>query len=274
MKITVNGLEIPEAVFEREMARARQGMQGAEEAQIEDVVKQNLIRQALVRQAAAKNGAQISPNEIEAAYRNLTANFGSEENFLKANGLTPEHVPMVKVDVEANMRVERFIAELTRYVVLPKEAMLREYHRRDKSVSVAPEEVHCAHIVKRPGPGVYESMVAIRKRLLNKEDFATVANECTECDEKDGDLGYVARGRMVEVFEDVIFSMQPGEVSPVFRSQFGYHIAKVYDFRAERALPYEECEERVKSAVLSQMKDAVVKDWIDKNLKTAKVDIA
>lgn len=273
MKIIVNGLEIPSSVFDREFARAKQMSAGTDEQKLAENVRDQLIRQALVRGAALKQGDALPPAEVEVAYRNLTANFGGEDEFLKANGLGREHIDMVKKDVEANVKVERFINELTRFIVLPSEAKLREYHRRDKSVSVAPPEVHCAHIVKRPGPGVYDTLVAIRKKALAGEDFAKIADECTDCNDQGGDLGFVPRGKMVEAFEDVVFSMEPGEVSPVFRSPFGYHVAKVYEFKPERALTYEESAEMVKSAVMTQMKDAVIKDWIDKQLKTANVSV-
>lgn len=42
-----------------------------------------------------------------------------------------------------------------------------------------------------------------------------------------GDLGWTRRGRTVPEFEQVLFGMSPGQVSPVFETSFGYHIVKV-----------------------------------------------
>ncbi|MEQ9104431.1 MAG: peptidylprolyl isomerase [Rhodothermales bacterium] len=44
-----------------------------------------------------------------------------------------------------------------------------------------------------------------------------------------GALGWFGGGRMVKAFEDQAFSTEPGNVSPVFRSPFGYHILMVED---------------------------------------------
>lgn len=44
-----------------------------------------------------------------------------------------------------------------------------------------------------------------------------------------GDLGYFSGGRMVQEFEDHAFSTPVGETSPIFRTQYGYHILEVVD---------------------------------------------
>ena len=51
---------------------------------------------------------------------------------------------------------------------------------------------------------------------------------------KGGDLDWQRRGVMVPEFEQMMFAIAPGQVSPVVRTQYGYHIIKV-----ERAKPSE-----------------------------------
>jgi len=65
-------------------------------------------------------------------------------------------------------------------------------------------------------------------------DFAKLATENSEdpgSAKKGGDLGYNPRGVMVPEFDEAMFSMKPGDVSDLIKTQFGYHIIKLEGFR-------------------------------------------
>ena len=67
------------------------------------------------------------------------------------------------------------------------------------------------------------------QRINAGEDFKKVALELSECPskKKGGDLGFFARGQMVKQFEDVVFRLQPGEMtSEPIKTGFGWHIIK------------------------------------------------
>src|SRR5690348_4531531 len=91
---------------------------------------------------------------------------------------------------------------------------------------------------KRPTPSTPQQQAALERadailqRIRAGEDFATLARQYSE------DLGsrnsggeYIfGRGKMVPEFEAVAFSLEPGEVSDVIQTQFGYHIIKTEEY--------------------------------------------
>ena len=68
------------------------------------------------------------------------------------------------------------------------------------------------------------------ERLRADEDFAEIAAEISEdpgSKDNGGDLGLFRRGQMVKPFEDAAFSLEPGTLSDLVRSDFGIHIIRV-----------------------------------------------
>jgi len=87
-----------------------------------------------------------------------------------------------------------------------------------------PNKVHCAHILVK----TQTEANAVLERLKKREKFAKIAKEVSLCPSKKrgGDLGTFSRGKMVKEFEKAAFALQKGQLSPVIKTKFGYHIIK------------------------------------------------
>jgi len=71
------------------------------------------------------------------------------------------------------------------------------------------------------------------------------------------------RGQMVEEFEDVVFNLSPGQVSDVFRTRFGFHIAKVYDRRPASIPALKDVKKQVTAEVQEQLREQALGDYLD-----------
>jgi len=123
-------------------------------------------------------------------------------------------------------------------------AFVKELYFRTKN------EVKAKHILIRISKDAapkdtlnsFNKMIAIRDRIVNGEDFEKVASEVSEDKSAQdnlktgrkgnkGNLGYFSAFNMVASFEDAAYKTKIGAISMPFRSQFGYHILKIDDFR-------------------------------------------
>lgn len=83
-----------------------------------------------------------------------------------------------------------------------------------------------------------EEAKAVIERLDKGEDFAVLAEELstdTGSGAQGGDLGFVPRGRFVEVVDEAVFTLPIGEISEPIQSDFGWHVIEVLE-REEREL--------------------------------------
>ena len=100
--------------------------------------------------------------------------------------------------------------------------------------------VQASHILLRLNQQAPDSEVAaakvridsIYKALKAGADFAELAKKVSEdpgSARQGGLLPFVQRGQFVKEFEDVAFSLQPGQMSDVVQTAYGFHIIKVME---------------------------------------------
>lgn len=120
------------------------------------------------------------------------------------------------------------------------------------------EEVKAAHILVEKE----DEAKAIIAQLKKGGDFAKLAKEKSKdsvAAEQGGDLGYFTKDAMVEPFANAAFAMAKGEVSkePV-KTQFGYHIIKVEDKRAQPAPTLDEVKPQLEQTLSKDIVTALV----------------
>lgn len=195
-----------------------------------------MIEQALIEQAAAGMGIVVTDDQVAAALAQIIQDAGSEEAFqaqLERSGLTQQ-------DVWTQLR-----AELVRAAVMEQVTA---------SVPTSTEHVHARHIlVSTP-----EEAEQLLSQLQAGADFAELARTYSQ-DESTrlagGDLGWFPRGVLLAAeVEEAAFSLQPGQISTVVQSPFGFHIVQVIEREPDRAVSPEN---------LQLLQDQAAQQWIE-----------
>ncbi|PYR63611.1 MAG: hypothetical protein DMF91_02970 [Acidobacteria bacterium] len=120
-------------------------------------------------------------------------------------------------------------------VVVPPADVDRAYKNNAEQYTT-PEQVRASHILlKTEGKddaAVKAKAEEVLKQAKSGADFAELAKKYSEDDsnaKQGGDLDYFARGRMVPEFDQAVFAMEPGQISDLVKTQYGYHIIKLVD---------------------------------------------
>ena len=150
-----------------------------------------------------------------------------------------EKEPSVKAAIDFVTEKVLMQAFLSKYVQknISEESVKASYNNYIAD-ETSREEIKASHILL----DTQNEAVEVIKMLNNGDDFAEVAkNKSTgPSGPSGGDLGWFKRGQMVPPFENAAFSLGQNEISqkPI-RTQFGWHVIKVFEKRIPQAPSYE-----------------------------------
>lgn len=283
MAIVINGQRIEDREIQEEATRLRPSYEqvfshlepSAREAQLLDWSKENVIERVLLRQEARNSGPAIPTSEIEAAFARLKERYEKIEDLYKEFNADSDE--KVKEMIELQMKVEHKIGEIYARTPKPTEAEIARYFEENKERFASGEQIRVAHIVKYVNwqtdeAAAHEVVEQARKEIAAGTPFEMVAPKYTDCADRGGDLGYVVRGQLVEEFEDVVFNLNVGQVSDVFRTRFGFHIAKLYDRRPPAVPPLKEIHDQVAEQAAEHKREQALGEYLDLLRSQAKVE--
>lgn len=121
-----------------------------------------------------------------------------------------------------------------------------------------PEQVQASHILFRGDDARERAAKALIELRKPGADFGKLASELSQdpgSAQRNGDLGFFARGRMAKAFEDAAFALQTDEISDVVETEFGAHIIKVTARRPASRKPFEEVKEQLSAEIVKRLKD-------------------
>ena len=107
-----------------------------------------------------------------------------------------------------------------------------------------------------------EKLLAELKAGANFEELAKAHSADPGSAAKGGDLGLFPKGRMVKPFEEALDALQnPGDLSSVVQSNFGYHVIRLEERQSASTKPFEEVREQLRAEVINKaQQDARMKE--------------
>lgn len=211
---------------------------------------------------AEKEGLKPTDKEIQASYNDLKTYVNSDENLKGAAeelGINDEFLKeQAKISLLIQKSQEKFYKEEK-----VTDAEMKKYY--DKHIDeYKKDEVEASHILikttddqNKPLPEADQKKAKAKAKKVLKEvkaggDFAELAKKYSQdpgSAANGGALGAFGKGMMVQEFEDAAFGMEPGEVSDLVKTDFGYHIIKVTD-RIKETTSFEEAKAGIKEEIL------------------------
>ena len=273
-------------------------------AELRHHIVEEQIDRFLVAQEVARRRIAPDEKEVDAAENlRLEAVNGSQERyaeFLRKNNFSRDDYRQYVL--RSDLSGQAMAAALGKDISI-SEAEIKEYyeaHKGDPDFQW-PERATVAHILLGTRPGVLKEQLKIERKLSDgpeleqavaaevarKEklaheihqqalqpdaDFGALAAKYSEdfgSRTKGGSLGTAARG--MRPFDEVTFKLKPGEIGPVLKTEFGYHIVKLLDLRPAETRTLGEKANDIRERLFSERQARRMREWLKTARAKAKV---
>ncbi len=219
-----------------------------------DSAKCDMLESALLEnlfyEKAERDSMLVTADEVEAELENriryFVYQYGSEENLMRVTGKSLQQFkdqfrPKIKKQLQAQRTQQSIISNVK---VNPRE-VAEFYNAIPKdSLPYFSSQVEIAQIVMSPKASeeveeyTYKKMEGLRSEIVDDgksfDILAGIYSEDPGSRNNGGELGFITKEQVVPEFASNAFKLDEGEVSPVFRTVYGYHIVQVMEREGEK----------------------------------------
>src|SRR5467141_3358435 len=254
-------------------------------------VFEELVRQGLLEEKFRKlltDGISVGPAELQDEFRYKNEKVKLDYALIKPEDLESKITPddaEIRAAYEKNKskyqvperRVVRYalvdVNQIRQNVQVSDDMLKLQYQANIQQYQV-PNRVHVEHIlfmtVGKPDAEVEEikkKAEDVLKQVKKGGKFEELAKKYSEdpgSKAKGGDLGWITQGQTVPEFEKTAFSLSPGQVSDLVKTQYGFHIIKVLEKETAHTKPFEEVKDSLRAPLLLSQADKLARDTADK----------
>lgn len=226
---------------EMEMVRARMQNAEAQKNTTCGVLEGLLVHYMLLDQADLDSiplQSLDNSQEIEQRLSHYIQQAGSEDALEKQYGRTIAEIRQEMSQLVGEQRRSEQVRGKIIEKVLVTPSEVKQYFAAlpSDSLQLIPEQFIYRQLVLSPIEAaeaefqVKEKLLNLRERILKGERFSTLAVAYSEdrgSSIKGGEMGYMPREGFVKSFADAAFALNDGQVSPIVKTEYGYHLIQM-----------------------------------------------
>jgi parvulin-like peptidyl-prolyl isomerase len=236
-----------------------------------------LIDRSIFIQEARAAGVAVPDSNVDKIMRQFAGQFEGEmgETF-KQVGVGPADF---RKSIRRDLTIRAYVQQKIEPAITVNEADARAFYDQNTAMFVSVDSVRARHIIRLVNPDDSEKKKTDERKLMNSLHdravkgavFEHLAQQFSQdgAAARGGDLGYFARGTMVKSFEDVVWGLKVGEISDVFETEFGYHIAKCIDKKKGGPPNFETARPRIEKMLRQRALGSDLENRLKRNRETA-----
>jgi peptidyl-prolyl cis-trans isomerase SurA len=242
-------------------------------------VLQALITETMLDDEAMKFIPKLDEGEVDRYVQNVEErNHLTDEQLraqLQSQGVSYDAFRSnVRRQVATMTMIDR---EVRQKIVIPDSEIQAYYKDHPDEFTVTDEHYQLAQILIALPAGATPDQVAaaqkkaedIRKQAVNGANFGDLARQYSDDDSKSkgGQLGVFTPNDLNDDIAKAIAPLKDGDVSPVVRTKYGFHIVKVEEHEKPGLQPLDDVKNIIRDKLMTEQAKAKFQDWIDQDLK-------
>ncbi len=219
-----------------------------------------LIDQQILLREAALKAIGVSDKMVDLALAWIKADYKPDafkEMLLDRN--TTE--AFLRAEVRQRLIIERLIEQAVTARIDTSDKEVEAFFEKHRDMFKRPEQARVSQIVVKTEEQATELRRLVRRGASSFAEHARKYSLSPD-GEKGGDLGWISRGSMPEVFDRGCFDLPIGRTSQVITSDYGYHLCRVTDRRPKRKLRLDEVREQIRTRLRQEKATAAEKRWM------------
>ena len=237
-------------------------------------VLDRLVAFHLLVQESERRSIVVDDAAVEARIDTIRSGFPDEEAFEAQLDSWNTSLYILRGEARRDLLVERVLESAVLADVEIDAESVRAFYEQHPAQFTERGGVRARHILIGVSPDAAESEKAearerargLRLEAENGADFGALAREHSDDPGSaagGGDLGLVVEGRTVPAFEAALFALEPGELSGVVETPFGFHVIQMIERQDDRLVPFEEASGPIRDLLLQQEQQARTAAFID-----------
>lgn len=253
-------ISLQEVKADLEFISSGMDLGGKQFAGIKEKWLEQIIDHYLIMEYGKVNGITLTETELQADFKAIKAEY-SEEAFEDALLRGYVDIEKWKKWLKEKLLVEKIVKTVTENIEPPSHQEIRRYFEKNRDEFTAPQMIRFRQIVTRTQKEAEE----VLKKIRSGEDMGRMAKQYSIAPEAEngGVVEWVARGDLEISMASALFSLSPGEISPVVKTPHGYHIFQALSIRPRGIKTLPEVMEQIESKLLRQNRERFLVEWLE-----------
>jgi peptidyl-prolyl cis-trans isomerase SurA len=216
--------------------------------QLQNETLQNLINQKILLAKAEEDSIEVEERQVdtvlEEQINRMIQQVGSEQKLEEQLGMSINKLKRnFRDDVRKNLKVEKLQQTKFSQIKITRREVEEFYNSSKDSLPELKETVDISHILINVKAGdqseqkAKEKVAGYLQEVKSGTDFSELCRKYSEdpgSAARGGEIGFMERGDFVPEFEEVAFLLEPGQISDIVKTRFGFHIIQCIERKGDK----------------------------------------